>query len=473
MKVNSNSCKGDAEGIVVHTCQPCNPSISATQTEEISVYQMMLGPYLLLRRIDTDFVNLTPIVEWCGKGRGYPVLSTVPNAVVVGRGWGSEKVVGVWVPLEVAQSYVKDLDTISAGAAEEEKEKSEVMEGLDVFLSDELVERFPSALKDFHKTNSSGRMLKQFGRWFESMVTCAHAQATAAAANAGASTSSTMTNAISVAVASCATSSGPLNPQKVMQGDSRQSWMQKETVVPVANAFALGAVLTIGEREKLQLHQRQDSGSLWHRRTMSSGLGMKQEDRLDCVSPLSAKEQEMFQELCVIPGEEEEKMKVEEEDCRMEIESVVCVVEKREEEEDIPKVVVGGTGGVVSVVNVSVEPAVAVEEDKSPSAPEASRPLDEAHSSSTPSTEPVEEPEPSEAAPAPPTRTRPTRAATTSKLYEKLEQEQEKVDRSQTLRRSKRVAAAAQTQQSSQNSSQQQQQKTRVRKRPGSRNTLS
>lgn len=473
MKVSSSStsCKGDAEGIVVRTCQPCNPSISATQIEEISVYQMMLGPYLLLRRIDTDFVNLTPIVEWCGKGRGYPVLSMVPNAVVIGRGWGSEKVVGVWVPLEVAQSYVKDLDTRST-----ETEKNESMEGLNVFLSDELVERFPSALKDFHRTNSSGRMLKQFGRWFESMITFAHAQATASA--------TTTTNTTSVAVASC-NASGPLDPQKVMQADSRQSWMQKETVVPVASTFALGAVLAAGGREKSH-HQRQDSFSSLqqqHRRTLSSVLGLKQEDCLDCVSPLSAKEQEMFQELCVIPGEEDERMKMEEVEVRVDAEGRMDVemagVEKLEVE-DLPKVAINGNGGVVSV-SVSVDTPDAESVDILPAVPaqEETKSLPVVQEGLVASPAPLDDENrnidvdsaaPTKPAPMTRTRTRSTRAATTSKVYEK--QEQEKLERSQILRRSKRVAAAAQTQQQ-QEQQEQQQQKTRGRKRPGSRNTLS
>lgn len=390
----------------------------------------MLGPYLLQRRIDTDFVNLTPIVEWCGKGRGYPVLSMVPNAVVIGRGWGSEKIWGVWVPLEVAQSYVNDLGTSSTDA-----EKNASMEGLNVFLGDELVERFPSALKDFHRTNSSGRMLKQFGRWFESMVTFAHAQATAAA------------NSATAMMMTTTTTCSPLNPQKMMQADSRQSWMQKETVVPMAGAFALGAVMTMGERDKQlgQQHSRQESFSQLHRRRGSG----KQEDCLDLVSPLSAKEEEMFQELCVFPGEEEEKMKLE--GSRMEVEFVIG--EGEEGEEDIPKVIISGNGGVVSV-SVSVDTVATAE----PEALDESEPPVVDEDLPTPLDEEADacasEPE------APAMKTRPTRSATMSKVHEKQE-------RQSSLRRSKRVADALAVQ------TQQQKQKTRGRKKPGSRNTLS
>lgn len=401
---------------------------------------MTLGPYLLLRRIDTDFVNLTPIVEWCGKGRGYPVLSMVPNAVVIERGWGSDKVCGVWVPLEVAQSYVKDLDTCSTNTG-----RDEAMEGLDVFLGDELVERFPSALKDFHRTNSSGRMLKQFGRWFESMVTFAHAQ-TAATTTVAANTSMG-----TVANVGC----GPLNPQKVIQADSRQSWMQKDTVVPVpmTGAFTLGTVLAIGEREKLEqlrdeLSSQPCQGQL--RRTRN----LKQDDCLDVASPLSAKEEEIFQELCVIPGEEEEKAKVEE------MEGMTAIVKA---EEYISKVVVVEGGGGVSI-NVNVD-MVEEAERKPPLFVEEAQPAPDTI---------LEEPSPPFATTDVPAigtkavaaKTRSTRAATMSKVSEK--QVEERQEKNQALRRSKRVAdaLAAQTQL-------QQQQKTRSRKRPGSRNTLS
>ncbi|KAF9451208.1 hypothetical protein P691DRAFT_787585 [Macrolepiota fuliginosa MF-IS2] len=434
---------GEAEGIVVHTCQPCNPSITATQIEEISVYQMTLGPYLLLRRIDTDFVNLTPVVEWCGKGRGYPVLSTVPNAVVVMRGWGSEKVCGVWVPLEVAQSYVKDLDTRLTGAG-----KDGLMEGLSVFLSDELVERFPSALKDFHRTNSSGRMLKQFGRRFESMVTPQSAAATV--------TTDTTANTVAVA------NSGPLNPQKMMQADTRQSWMHKDTVVPVpmTGAFTLGAVLMIGEKEKLGHHHSSSQQFLHHvhRRT---GSGKQEDEALDIVSPLSAREQEIFRELCVIPGEEEERMKEEEVEAgQIDVDGFV----EKKEEEDIPMVIVNGKCGVASV-RVNVDMVVeGVESKPSPPFEEAESPVAEPLRSS--SETPLDRNASTSEMRLTATGARLTRAATMSKVVEK--QVQEKQERQQALRRSKRVAdaLAAQTQI-------QQHQKTRPRKRPGSRNTLS
>ncbi|KAJ7470575.1 hypothetical protein FB451DRAFT_1340031 [Mycena latifolia] len=140
-------CNGwSSDMVVVHTCLPCTPAISATQIEGISVYQMTLGAFTLLRRLDTDFVNLSPIVSY--SGAPYPVLSTIPNATVVSR--GSPAVTGTWVPLSAAQAYVRD----------------HPLPVLDVFLSDTLFERFPSALQDFHKSSSSGRTLNQFGPHF-------------------------------------------------------------------------------------------------------------------------------------------------------------------------------------------------------------------------------------------------------------------------------------------------------------------
>ncbi|KAJ6547377.1 hypothetical protein B0H19DRAFT_264554 [Mycena capillaripes] len=146
-------CNGwSSDMVVVHTCLPCTPSISATQIEGISVYQMTLGPHTILRRLDTDFVNLSPIVAF--SGAPYPVLSTIPNATVISR--GSPAVAGTWVPLAAAQAYVHD-HPLPTGV-------------LDVFLSDTLFERFPSALQDFHKSSSSGRTLNQFGPHFGSTL---------------------------------------------------------------------------------------------------------------------------------------------------------------------------------------------------------------------------------------------------------------------------------------------------------------
>ncbi|KAG6832416.1 hypothetical protein H0H87_001576 [Tephrocybe sp. NHM501043] len=139
--------------VVVHTCHPCTPAISATSIEGISVYQMMLGPFQLLRRIDTDFVNLSTIVAYSGTPG--PVPHAIPNAIAVTK--GSVMVSGTWVPLSAAQAYVRDHTPLQNSP-------------LHTFLSDTLFERFPTALQDFHRSSTQGRMLGHFGPHFGSTI---------------------------------------------------------------------------------------------------------------------------------------------------------------------------------------------------------------------------------------------------------------------------------------------------------------
>jgi hypothetical protein len=117
---------------------------------------MTLRTQTLLRRLDTDFVNLSPIVAF--SNTPYPVLSTIPNATVISR--GSAAVKGTWVPLAAAQAYVRD-HPLPDGV-------------LDVFLSDALSERFPPALQAFARgsdgNGSVGRALGQFGAHFGSTL---------------------------------------------------------------------------------------------------------------------------------------------------------------------------------------------------------------------------------------------------------------------------------------------------------------
>lgn len=136
-----------SDAVVVHTCQPCIPSIVATQVEGISVYQTVLGSTALLRRIDTDFVNLSVILSYLS----LPVPSPLPlGSISVFHRLSS--VSGLWVPLGIARTYAQRLPEVVK----------------DTFLSDELVMRFPSALQDFHKKSTPGRMLYQFGPHFKS-----------------------------------------------------------------------------------------------------------------------------------------------------------------------------------------------------------------------------------------------------------------------------------------------------------------
>jgi hypothetical protein len=113
---------------------------------------MTLNSSPLYRRIDTDFVNLTPIIDYLGIPSS-PAKS-LPNSVVITN--SSPYVTGLWVPLVTAQHFAKE-HPLPAGL-------------IDVFLSDTLFERFPPALQDFHLTNTSARSLNHFGAHFKSTI---------------------------------------------------------------------------------------------------------------------------------------------------------------------------------------------------------------------------------------------------------------------------------------------------------------
>lgn len=161
--------------VVVNTCQPCTPAISATQLEGkrfryvpssnllihflvrypgISVYQMIFESSFFLRRIDTDFVHLTPIMQCFGLG-SLPAPVT-PNVTEI---HGSAVISGVWVPLVEAQAFVRE-HPLHSGL-------------LNIFLSDVLCEWFPSALQDLHKMSTPGRAFNQFGPDFASTIEAA------------------------------------------------------------------------------------------------------------------------------------------------------------------------------------------------------------------------------------------------------------------------------------------------------------
>ncbi len=109
---------------------------------------MVLGSCCVLRRIDTDFVNITPVVEFFGLNN--PELSALPSAVAVNR--GSSLVCGTWVPLSTARDLVHDQSLMNA------------------FLSDDLQERFSDSLQAFYRPDPHSRLTKQFGPHFQSTV---------------------------------------------------------------------------------------------------------------------------------------------------------------------------------------------------------------------------------------------------------------------------------------------------------------
>lgn len=125
------------------------------------MYQSSLGPHTLLRRIDTDFVNLTPIIKYAQTPQ--PVIGAITGATVVKK--GKQEVRGLWVPLEAVRLYVKDCITSMY---------PDPAAILDVFLSDSLVERFPMALREFVRTTrdslTKGPLARQFGMNFGEMT---------------------------------------------------------------------------------------------------------------------------------------------------------------------------------------------------------------------------------------------------------------------------------------------------------------
>ena len=178
-------CNGFTSSVVVvHTCRPTSPPICATQVEgkqqtliqvtasheeltDISVYQMILGSMIFLRRIDTDFVNLTPIIHYTGAP--FPILNSISNLTIINK--GSPTVAGTWVPLTAAQAYTRG--------------HSLPENVLETFLSDKLHEEFPQALQDFHLSNTPGRMLNQFGRHFGSTLEAMQSESTRSASPLG------------------------------------------------------------------------------------------------------------------------------------------------------------------------------------------------------------------------------------------------------------------------------------------------
>ncbi|KAI8998800.1 hypothetical protein BD414DRAFT_134269 [Trametes punicea] len=120
--VPSPSVSSQGECDVIHTVDILHPAISATQFEGVPVYQMTLGSSTFLRRIDTDFVNISPIAQYLG--------TTCPSAstavIVMG---GSPSICGTWVPLDIARST-------ATGASI-----------LQTFLSEDLRSLFPESIK--------------------------------------------------------------------------------------------------------------------------------------------------------------------------------------------------------------------------------------------------------------------------------------------------------------------------------------
>ncbi|KAJ8593095.1 hypothetical protein M405DRAFT_628879 [Rhizopogon salebrosus TDB-379] len=135
----------------MHTRVPREPPVSATQVEGIPVCQTTL-PHanttrVLLRRPDTDFVHLTHLLAvFCSCPMLHPSATHVTHP--------NPSVSGTWAPLSTARHFLSQCPA------------TPLRVGVEVFLSDKLVMRFPSASRDFWRVSKPGRMLGQFGVCF-------------------------------------------------------------------------------------------------------------------------------------------------------------------------------------------------------------------------------------------------------------------------------------------------------------------
>ncbi|KAH8107165.1 hypothetical protein BXZ70DRAFT_885384 [Cristinia sonorae] len=132
---------------IIHTLEPCVPAICAMEYEGVPVYQMTLGSFLHVRRMDTDYVNISHIQEFLGMRSS---TSASPNAVVVSQ--GSSIVCGTWVPVATARQLIPDQPLVSA------------------FLSDHLERRFPPSLEALRCSVPHEPTHAEFGRPFHSTI---------------------------------------------------------------------------------------------------------------------------------------------------------------------------------------------------------------------------------------------------------------------------------------------------------------
>ncbi|KAI0340519.1 hypothetical protein BDW22DRAFT_379519 [Trametopsis cervina] len=132
---------GGPEVVVHQTIQPCVPAICATELEGIPVYHMVLGSSCILRRVDTGFINITPILQFFGLEQ--PDLTTLPSSYIVTR--GSSLICGTWTSLTSARELFQSQSL------------------LNLFLSDNLHQQFPPSFRELRDKAVSEQALPQFG----------------------------------------------------------------------------------------------------------------------------------------------------------------------------------------------------------------------------------------------------------------------------------------------------------------------
>ncbi|EJD52911.1 hypothetical protein AURDEDRAFT_119737 [Auricularia subglabra TFB-10046 SS5] len=84
--------------VILRTCTPFYPAITATFIDGVPVYQTFLDTHRLLRRMDSDFVNVATLLRFL---RIRVDLRDEPRCVVVRD--GRDGVPGLWAPLEIAR----------------------------------------------------------------------------------------------------------------------------------------------------------------------------------------------------------------------------------------------------------------------------------------------------------------------------------------------------------------------------------
>lgn len=100
----------------------------------------------MLRRFDTEFVNVSPVVQYLNVACPG---EAVPNVVTIST--GSRSVCGIWVPLADAQTIAGDDPLFKT------------------FLSDDLCSHFPPPLADLRTVDGRGPPTSQFGHQFVSV----------------------------------------------------------------------------------------------------------------------------------------------------------------------------------------------------------------------------------------------------------------------------------------------------------------
>jgi len=137
---------------VVHTIRHFSPAICVVQVDGISIYQLIIDSYPLLRRFDTDFVNLSRIADYLR------LPLSLLDSVAFGKEvlGGCPLIRGKWVPLDRAREFVG--------------EYADTHPVLETFLSGDLHKQFPPCVMALYLSSQDTRSSNQFGQPFRSMV---------------------------------------------------------------------------------------------------------------------------------------------------------------------------------------------------------------------------------------------------------------------------------------------------------------